>query len=352
MFAFISLFLCLSVLLTFTSAQAPPAGPFTIGAYNPDIWGVAGIAANGGLFWIGKDTASYCPAVDGIDCDDYPGDSTVLAGGNDTLSLDVVVPGGQQVYVGPDGALGYTLPHSVYMPNGSVTTGFLRFQSFAGGAPVPMTFQADVNIPPRPRLLPHNLPHPPKTPLIMLKHATPTLLPQLQRLYPPNLLPHNPPPALFQKPHDLQTGLDLPLESKEMQEHTRMHDINLALQQAHPPPICNGKDIAAEKAALKALPVAEQLVAQLQELGVEIHAMQVVGGRAVTHQFAQVLREAAAEVQQCAAGLHGAEQRAVRRREMQTQVEEAEEPDAWICVDFPGFVALGGRRGEIALRRG
>jgi hypothetical protein len=50
----------------------------------------------------------------------------VLAGGDDTLSLGVVVPGGQQVYVAPDGSLSYTLPHSVSKPDGSIQTGFSK----------------------------------------------------------------------------------------------------------------------------------------------------------------------------------------------------------------------------------
>lgn len=44
------------------------------------------------------------------------------------------------VYVDPTGALGYTPPHTTSMPEGSLTTGFLRFQSQAGGAPIPLNF--------------------------------------------------------------------------------------------------------------------------------------------------------------------------------------------------------------------
>ena len=40
------------------------------------------------------------------------------------------------VYVGPDGAMGYTPPHSVYKPEGSISTGWTRQISIAGGAPV------------------------------------------------------------------------------------------------------------------------------------------------------------------------------------------------------------------------
>ncbi|KAG9231766.1 hypothetical protein BJ875DRAFT_382230 [Amylocarpus encephaloides] len=123
---------------------APPAGSFVLGAWSPGS-GLPGskINANGGSFWLGKDPSSSCPAVEGLDCTAFPGTRTVLVGGNDTLSLDVAVPGGQQVYVGPNGALGYTPPHSSYMPTGSVTTGFHRFRSQSGGAPVVMNFQGN-----------------------------------------------------------------------------------------------------------------------------------------------------------------------------------------------------------------
>jgi hypothetical protein len=50
----------------------------------------------------------------------------VLAGGDKTLSLGVIVPGGQQVYVAPDGALSYTQAHSAYIPPGSVVDQFSK----------------------------------------------------------------------------------------------------------------------------------------------------------------------------------------------------------------------------------
>jgi hypothetical protein len=54
------------------------------------------------------------------------GNMTVLAGGYGTLAMGVVVPGGQQVYVAPDGALSYTQAHSAYIPPGSIVDGFSR----------------------------------------------------------------------------------------------------------------------------------------------------------------------------------------------------------------------------------
>jgi hypothetical protein len=46
---------------------------------------------------------------------------------------DVEVPGGQQVYVGPDGALSFTMAHSADIPPGSLDTGFKNQQGTAGG---------------------------------------------------------------------------------------------------------------------------------------------------------------------------------------------------------------------------
>ncbi|KAL9066530.1 MAG: hypothetical protein Q9161_007505 [Pseudevernia consocians] len=63
---------------------------------------LSAINANGESFWIGKKTASYCPA-------DY-----------------TEVPGGQVVYVLPTGALSFTLAHAEGQPeeNNGTTTGF------------------------------------------------------------------------------------------------------------------------------------------------------------------------------------------------------------------------------------
>jgi hypothetical protein len=83
--------------------------------------------ARGGRFYLGgKGPSSYCPE-EVVGPENCPaGNVTTFAGGNQTLSLGVVVPGGQQVYVAPDGALSYTQAHSAYIPPGSTVTGFSR----------------------------------------------------------------------------------------------------------------------------------------------------------------------------------------------------------------------------------
>jgi hypothetical protein len=52
--------------------------------------------ANGGKFFLGGTPSSYCPPNLGETCNSLPGNWTVFAGGIGSLSLGVVVPGGQQ----------------------------------------------------------------------------------------------------------------------------------------------------------------------------------------------------------------------------------------------------------------
>ncbi|KAK0636776.1 hypothetical protein B0T17DRAFT_89882 [Bombardia bombarda] len=139
-----------TLLLTASLASAgypPPPGPWTLGAWRPPtdntspMWFGRAIQANGSRFWLGKTPSAYCPAgISGLDCSLYPGDSTVFNGGNDTVFLNVAVPGGQQVYIAPDGALGYTPPHSTFKPDGSIVSGWVREISVAGGAPTVMGY--------------------------------------------------------------------------------------------------------------------------------------------------------------------------------------------------------------------
>ncbi|KAI1383085.1 uncharacterized protein F4822DRAFT_440768 [Hypoxylon trugodes] len=101
------------------------------------------IQANNGGFWYNKAPSSNCPdEVEGLDCSKYPGTQTAFIEGsvNGTVSLDVAVPGGQQVYVAPDGALSYTTPHSAALPEGAITTGFHRYRSETFGAPIMLSF--------------------------------------------------------------------------------------------------------------------------------------------------------------------------------------------------------------------
>jgi hypothetical protein len=113
-----------------SATAAPPAGPTgyfgVISSRSASPIHLQSLTARGGKFYLGGGPpSSYCPPNIGAEnCP--PGNTTVLAGGQSTLSLGVVVPGGQQVYVGPDGALSYTIAHSAAIPEGSDVTGFSR----------------------------------------------------------------------------------------------------------------------------------------------------------------------------------------------------------------------------------
>ncbi|KAI1412529.1 hypothetical protein F5Y13DRAFT_190125 [Hypoxylon sp. FL1857] len=134
-------------LAALAAAVAPRAGSVPPGPWTAGVWKIAQgtdvfffgttINANNGKFWINKETTAYCPSdVEGLDCSKYPGSETVFAGGNGTISLNVGVPGGQQVYIAEDGSLSYTEPHSGALPHGANATGFSRQRSESFGAPV------------------------------------------------------------------------------------------------------------------------------------------------------------------------------------------------------------------------
>jgi hypothetical protein len=83
------------------------------------------VSASGLSIWLNKPTASYCPdSVKEIgSCP--PGNVTEFSLGDGILSMGVVVPGGQQVYIEPDtGAVKYTQAHSVAMPENAIVTGW------------------------------------------------------------------------------------------------------------------------------------------------------------------------------------------------------------------------------------
>lgn len=118
-----------------TSYYAPPSSTPTP-APGPGYFGVISsrsaspihllsLTARGGKFYLGGGPpSSYCPESVGSSCP--PGNTTVFAGGDGTLALGVVVPGGQQVYVAADGSLSYTTAHSAYIPAGSVLDQFSK----------------------------------------------------------------------------------------------------------------------------------------------------------------------------------------------------------------------------------
>lgn len=67
------------------------------------------LLAKGNKFYLGDGTGSTSTAS-----------AAVFVGSPNACSLDVGVPGGQRVYVGPDLSVGYTSPHSAAEPEGAV----------------------------------------------------------------------------------------------------------------------------------------------------------------------------------------------------------------------------------------
>ncbi|EAW08764.1 putative IgE-binding protein [Aspergillus clavatus NRRL 1] len=69
-----------------------------------------------GSFWLGESPSTYCPEnIEELGACP-PGTSTRFAS---ETALDVVVPGGQRIYIDPRGALRFTQAHSAYIPPGS-----------------------------------------------------------------------------------------------------------------------------------------------------------------------------------------------------------------------------------------
>ncbi|THY33124.1 hypothetical protein D6D00_01146 [Aureobasidium pullulans] len=103
-------------------ARHNPAKPFEldISFSNSPLNGP--IQASNGSFWIGKKASTSCPS-NISPCP--PGTNTSFtSSGDGKLFLNAEVPGGQQVYIRPDGLLTYTIPHSAAMPAGSQISGF------------------------------------------------------------------------------------------------------------------------------------------------------------------------------------------------------------------------------------
>ncbi|KAF3084577.1 hypothetical protein TWF569_006362 [Orbilia oligospora] len=102
--------------LSFTMMSLRSASPVHFGSVN----------ASGQKFYIGLEKpSSYCPTppVPASSCPS--GKYTSVTFGSGYSSLNVAVPGGQRIYIAPDGSLSYTQAHSAYIPPGSTQDGFI-----------------------------------------------------------------------------------------------------------------------------------------------------------------------------------------------------------------------------------
>jgi hypothetical protein len=130
------------------AAAAPaPLVPRDVTSYTLNValagasYDNAGVVANGRNFWFYKTTQSSCPLETGCpgkasssSCslprihtyNTTDGYVTAVSHGvnSTTLSMDTMVPGGQQVFVGPDNNLSFTGAHSNSAPVGSIFSGF------------------------------------------------------------------------------------------------------------------------------------------------------------------------------------------------------------------------------------
>jgi hypothetical protein len=88
------------------------------------------INISGGGLMIGTDSSTYCPSgIQGLDCSHFSNSTQLDCAASDgsvtTCSPQVVVPGGQQLYVDPkSGWVSVTTPHSAYIPEGALQGGF------------------------------------------------------------------------------------------------------------------------------------------------------------------------------------------------------------------------------------
>ncbi|KAF3925769.1 hypothetical protein ABW20_dc0100905 [Dactylellina cionopaga] len=125
----ISLFTAAAI--TTVSAAPPPwdNGPRVMGVFedviNPKLFGPLHgsiLHADGGKIWIGKNTGVNCaPGADVNACHSIK-DTVIRVWLATTMSMDVSINGGQQLFIDPRGALLYVHPSEI--PKGSIATGF------------------------------------------------------------------------------------------------------------------------------------------------------------------------------------------------------------------------------------
>ncbi|SMR53084.1 unnamed protein product [Zymoseptoria tritici ST99CH_1E4] len=92
-------------------------GPVSLTALNPaQPFHNQPVQAAGQRFVIGGTAATYCPSSlpEGV----CPNLTTTVLYGSGT-GLATLVPGGQSLYIRPDGSIGFTQAHSIFVPAGS-----------------------------------------------------------------------------------------------------------------------------------------------------------------------------------------------------------------------------------------
>ncbi|CZT01833.1 hypothetical protein WAI453_007935 [Rhynchosporium graminicola] len=99
------------------------------------------IRASGERLFINKEAAAYCePEI--IDCSTVSNATTFFYNPATTgINLNVLSPGGQEVYVTNTGELGYTRPHTLAIPELAKIQGFQYTPQLADGTVGSLTFE-------------------------------------------------------------------------------------------------------------------------------------------------------------------------------------------------------------------
>lgn len=138
-------------------------------------------------------------------------------------------------------------------------------------------------------------------------------------------------------------GPQLVVPVEEVQDHAKMDNVDSG---HHAVQGCVGvdvEDVGVHELRLQRRAVAEQLVAHVNEVRLELRAVECRGRRPVKHQPPQVLGHTAPHIKQRAALVAQlGEDARIRGEVHHGQVEEPELADARVCVDLPGLVALKG----------
>ena len=147
---------------------------------------------------------------------------------------------------------------------------------------------------------------------------------------------------------DADADADAGGEVEVVEEEAEVDDVHFGVEAAQGQ-VAGVEDVGREEGGAQGAAVAEEGVAQLEELAVQVGAVEVLAPGAVGDELAHVLREAAAQVQEGVAGFAEAgDEGRVVGREVDGEVEEEELPDAGVGVDVPGLFALegGGKNGR------
>lgn len=124
------MYTCASETNTLASLPKLTATPFKLSVANPSLPAMDGqpVSAGGGRWLLGGPTSSYCPTEQvGAACP--AGNTTAMvAHESGHVGMNVMVPGGQQAYLGPDAGVAYTQAHSAYVPPGSEQAGFVAYR--------------------------------------------------------------------------------------------------------------------------------------------------------------------------------------------------------------------------------